>query len=92
MGLTNRKLQSELVKTDAPHVYEVRDEDGNRYRHCGTMVDVKKILERHPRYAYHKIYLKTPQTVDVCYDVMDPDLQLNSQNILPENQQQPLDL
>ena len=92
MGLTTKKLQSQIVTTESPYVYEVRDEDGNRYRHCGSMVDVKKILERYPRYSYHKIYLNTPHTVDVPYVRVSPDLELPMQQSLPENQQQPLDL
>jgi len=92
MGLTTRNLQSQLTKTESPYVYEIRDEDGNRYRHCGTMVDVEKILEMYPRYTYHKIYLKTPQTVDVPYIRVSPDLELPMQQALPENQQQPFNV
>jgi hypothetical protein len=92
MGLTTKKLQSQIVTTESPYIYEVRDEDGNRYRHCGSMVDVKRILERYPRYTYHKIYLKTPQTVDVPYVRVSPDLELPMQQSLPENQPQPLEL
>ena len=38
MGLTLR--QGALKKTDTPYYYEVKNADGQRHLHCGSMVDV----------------------------------------------------
>jgi hypothetical protein len=94
MGLTTKKLQSEIVttETEPPHYYEVRDEHGKRYCHCGTMKDVMSVWQLHTNFSYEKIYFTPPQTVDVPYVIMEPDQQLPEQKILPENQQQPLNL
>ena len=93
MGLTNRTLQSQLVVPDAPYIYEVRDEDGNRFRHCGSMKDVETVLSSYPNYSFQKIYLpEPPKTVDVPYIRVSPDLELPMQQILPESQQEPLNL
>jgi len=84
MGLTTRHLQM-------PHYYEVVDEDGKRYCHCGSMKSVNRILESHPRFNYHLCFFAIPQTVNVSHTSVQ-DKELNPQKILPENQQQPLDL
>ena len=87
------KVKDALIQSDAPHYFEIKNEDGERYCHCGTMVDVNLILDRHPTFAYEKVYLPhSPKTVNVQHTVMDPDPQLPEQKILPENQQQPLEL
>ena len=82
-----------IQRQDSPHYFEIKNEDGERYCHCGTMVDVNLILDRHPTFTYEKVYLPhSPKTVNVRHTVMDPDPQLTEQKILPENQQQPLEL
>ncbi len=92
MGLTNRKLQTQIDKTEPPHYYEVRDEHGKRYCHCGSKKDAINVWKLHMNFSYEKIYLPSPQTVDVPCVIMEPDDQLPEQKILPENQQQPLNL
>jgi hypothetical protein len=82
-----------IQRQDSPHYFEIKNEDGEKYCHCGTMVDVNLILDRHPTFTYEKVYLPhSPKTVNVQHTVMDPDPQLSEQKILPENQQQPLEL
>jgi len=82
MGLTNRTLQSQLVVPNASYIYEVRDEDGNRFRHSS-----------YPNYSFQRVYLpEPPKTVDVPYIRVAPDLELPMQQILPESQQEPLNL
>jgi len=93
MGLTTRKLQSELVTKEQPHYFEIKNIDGNRYCHCGSMKDVEKMLSLHPEFTYEKIYLPNPpKTVDVFHTSVAPDPELPEQKILPESELQPLDL
>ena len=87
------KVKDALIQSDAPHYFEIKNEDGKRYCHCGTMVDVNLILDRHPTFTYEKVYLPhSPKTVNVQHTVMDPDPQLPEQKILPENKQQPFEV
>jgi hypothetical protein len=87
------KVKDALIRSDAPHYFEIKNEDGERYCHCGTMVDVNLILDRHPTFTYEKVYLPhSPKTVNVQHTVMDPDPQLPEQKILPENKQQPFEV
>ncbi len=87
------KVKGALIQSDAPHYFEIRNEDGERYCHCGSMRDVEQIIGMHPTFTYEKIYLPhSPKTVDVPSVRMDPDLELPAQNILPDRQQQPLEL
>ena len=93
MGLTTRQLQSELVAQDQPHYFEIRNIDGNRYCHCGSMKDVENMLSLHPDFTYEKIYLPhSPKTVNVTHTSVTPDPELPEQKILPESELQPLDL
>ena len=92
MGLTTRKLQTELAKGNLPHYFEVKTECGERYCHCGSMVDVNRLLEANPTFTYEKIYLPhTPRTVDVPHITVAPDLELPAQQILPESELQPFE-
>ena len=92
MGLTTRKMQSELVAKEAPHYYEMTLPNGSK-RHCGTLRDVECILSIYPDAVYAKILLPhPPQTVDVPYVAVAPDFELPMQQILPESDLQPLDL
>jgi hypothetical protein len=96
MGLTTREMQSQLVAKDAPHYYEVKIEghpNGVPQMHCGQERDAIDMCERYPGSEYMKIYLPhPPQTVDVPYIRVAPDLELPMQQILPESQQEPLNL
>jgi len=83
---------SDLVRTDIPHYYEMTLPNGSK-RHCGTLRDVECILSIYPDAVYAKILLPhPPQTVDVPYIRVAPDLELPMQQILPESQLEPLDL
>jgi len=87
MGLTTRSLQSSLSLRDQSFIYEVRDLDGNRYRHCGSQKDADNHVMRNPGFTWEKVYLSPPpKTVDVDSVTLPPDPQL------PESQAQPLNL
>ena len=96
MGLTTRKMQSELVAQEPPHYFEVKipnHPNGIPQMHCGTKKDVDSLLEKYPDATVEKIYLPhSPQTVDVPHVAVAPDFELPMQQILPESDLQPLDL
>lgn len=91
-----RKQDEGLVKSDFPHLYEVKlkgHPNGVPQIHCGRETDAISICERYPESTYKKIYLPhPPQTVDVPYVKVSPDLELPMQQILPESQLEPIDL
>ena len=92
MGLTTKKLQSQIVTSGCPHYYELTLPNGTK-RHCGTLKDVECLLSIYPDAVYAKILLPpTPDTVDVPYIRVAPDLELPMQQILPESNTQPLNL
>jgi hypothetical protein len=83
---------SDLVRTDIPHYYEMTLPNGSK-RHCGTLRDVECILSIYSDAIYAKILLPhPPQTVDVPHVRVAPDLELPMQQILPESQLEPLEL
>ncbi len=87
MGLTTRSLQSSLSLREQSFIYEVRDLDGNRYRHCGSQKDADNHVMRNPGFTWEKVYLSSPpKIVDVDSVTLPPDPQL------PESQAQPLNL
>ena len=93
VGLTTRKLQSQIIAGEPPHYFEVRNLDGERYVHCGIEQDAKDACKRHPGFTYEKIYLPhPPKTVDVPHIRLAPDLELPAQQILPESELQPVNL
>ena len=97
MGLTTKDLQEKrLAVKECPHYYELKFKDhpnGLEKVHCGTIKDVERLLEMHPDAVYSKILLpEPPETVDVPYIRVAPDLELPMQQILPESELQPLDL
>tara|TARA_B100000073_G_C23677153_1_gene551011 strand:+ start:88 stop:369 length:282 start_codon:yes stop_codon:yes gene_type:complete len=48
------------------YIYEVRDEEGNRYRHCGQQKDADYHVMHNPGYTWERIPLgRVPRTVDV---------------------------
>ena len=92
MGMTTRKLQSQLVPKECPHYYEMTLPNGSK-RHCGTMRDVESILGIYPDVVYNKILLPpTPDTVDVPYVRVAPDVELPMQQSLPESTLEELNL
>ena len=92
MGLTTRKMQSELVAQEPPHYYEMTLPNGSK-RHCGTLRDVECILSIYPDAVYAKILLPhPPQTVDVPYVAVAPDFELPMQQSLPQSDLQSLEL
>jgi len=90
------KSQSQLRRQDFPHYYEVKipnHPNGVPQMHCGNIKDAERILEMYPDATIEKIYLPhPPQTVDVPYVKVAPDLELPMQQILPESELQPIDL
>ena len=96
MEISKRDSNSELdtIKNEPPHYFEVRDTQGKRYCHCGSEKDAKNICEMNWAYdyTYVKIYFPSQTTVDVPYVKVTPDFELPAQQILPERQQEPLDL
>ena len=92
MGLTTRKMQSELVAKELPHYYEMTLPNGSK-RHCGTLRDVECVLSIYPDAVYAKILLPhPPQTVDVPHVAVAPDFELPMQQSLPQSDLQPLEL
>ena len=87
---------SEIVRAEMPHYYEIKfvnHPNGLEKVHCGTIKDVERMLEMYPDAIYSKILLPhPPQTVDVPHVKVAPDLELPMQQILPESQQEPLNL
>ncbi len=87
---------SEIVRAEMPHYYEIKfvnHPNGLEKVHCGTIKDVERMLEMYPDAIYSKILLPhPPETVDVPYVKVAPDLELPMQQILPESQQEPLNL
>ena len=87
---------SDLARTDLPHYYEVKipnHPNGVPQMHCGKLRDAERILEMYSDATIEKIYLPhPPQTVDVPYVKVAPDLELPMQQILPESKLEPLNL
>jgi hypothetical protein len=82
-----------MVSNSNPYYYEVRNEDGERYCHCGDISDVYRLLEANPHFTYEKFYLPhPPKTVDVPHFTVAPDLELPAQQILPESELQPFEV
>jgi hypothetical protein len=96
MGLTTKKLQTQLVAQDAPHLWEVKIPNHPNcisQMHCGNIKDAERILETYPGSTITKIYLPhPPTTVDVPHTIMDPDLELPEQKILPQSELETLEL
>ena len=87
---------SEIVRAEMPHYYEIKfvnHPNGLEKVYCGTIKDVERMLEMYPDAINSKILLPhPPETVDVPYVKVAPDLELPMQQILPESQQEPLNL
>jgi hypothetical protein len=88
------KENSELQVRDTYGVYYiVLNEDGSSRCHCGEERDAQMIVQLNPG-CYYRIghYPDPPKVVNVSSQEIEPDKQLNPQNILPERQQEPLNL
>ena len=87
---------SELVRKDSPHYYEVKipnHPNGVPQMHCGNIKDAERLLEMYPDSTIEKIHLPhPPQTVDVPYVKVAPDLELPMQQVLPQSELEPIDL
>ena len=90
------KPQSQLMRQDTPHYYEVKipnHPNGVPQMHCGKLKDAERLLEMYPEATMTKIYLPhPPETVDVPHVRVAPDLELPMQQILPESQLEPIEL
>ena len=85
MGLTIR--QPGAITKNERYLYEIRDENGERFRHCGSERDRDLILDLYPTYTAHRITLPSPpRVVDVNA------VELEREKALPESQAVPLDL
>ena len=90
MGLTFKKPQ-DLLKVQIPYYYEVKLPNGQQ-RHCGTMRDVKCVIDIYPDATYNKVFLSPiPDTIDVPH-IRIKDQELPMQQILPQSDLEPLDL
>ena len=80
------KPQSQLMRQDAPHYYEVKipnHPNGVPQMHCGKLRDAESLLEKYPDATMTKIYLPhPPQTVDVPHVSIAPDPELPTRDIV----------
>ena len=91
-----RRKEQGIVKTDLPHYYEVKipnHPNGVSQMHCGMKKDADRLLEMYPDATVEKIYLPPPpQTVEVPYVKVAPDLELPMPQIIPASELEPIDL
>jgi hypothetical protein len=103
MGLTTKKLQSQLASKELPHYYMLYT--GNPVaptRCCGTLQDLMTMLDHYPHAKWEKVYLPNPETVDVKAIAVEeplalPPLKLKGQEIplqqnLPQSELKELEL
>tara|TARA_B100001939_G_scaffold145036_1_gene125613 strand:+ start:206 stop:508 length:303 start_codon:yes stop_codon:yes gene_type:complete len=90
------KRKADIVKSEVPHYFEIKLVNHPNcipQMHVTREEDAIIACKRYPGSTYEKIYLPhTPDTVDVPYVAVAPDFELPAQQILPERQQEPLDL
>ena len=72
--------------------FQIYDKDGNPICQTPSIADAKMMLSYGEGRTLKKVSVLQPETVDVSYITEEPDKQLEPQNILPESQQEPLDL
>ena len=78
---------SNLTVRTQPFIYEVRDCDGNLFRHCGQKRDADYHVMNNPGFTWCLVPLSPPpKIVDVQSTTLESDLQL------PESQLEPLNL
>ena len=85
MGLTIR--QPGAITKNERYLYEIRDENGERFRHCGSERDRDLILDLYPTYTAHRFSLPLPPSV-----VNVTAVELEREKALPESQAVPLNL
>ena len=81
-NLNLRPKHSQTLTFNRPQTYyEIRDETGQRYCHCGTMKDVINIINLYPSFTYHLMYLDPPpHVVDVNHQSV-PELLLQQSDL-----------
>ena len=72
--------------------FQIYDKDGNPICQTPSIADAKMMLSLGEGRTLRKVSVIEPETVDVSYIEEEPDKQLEPQNILPESQQEPLEL
>ena len=83
---TGQKVVPVVIDSYGGQVYSLMSMIGN-------IKAAERLLEIYPDGTMNKIYLPhPPQTVDVPYVRVAPDLELPMQQILPESELQPIDL
>lgn len=88
MGIEIKKYAS--IERDG--YFQIYDRDGNPICQAPSIGDAKLMLSLGEGRTLKKVSVLQPETVDVSYIAEEPDKQLEPQNILPESQQEPLDL
>jgi len=93
MGLKLRDKPEIQVRDTSVVYYIVLNEDNSVLCHCGQEEDAQMIVSLNSG-CYYRIghYPDPPKVVNVSSQEMEPDKQLNPQNILPDRQQTPLNL
>ena len=93
MGLKLREKSEIQVRDTSGVYYVVLREDGSVICHCGEEQDAQMMVRLNPK-SYYRIdhYPDPPKVVNVTSQEMEPDKQLNPQNILPDRQEEPLKL
>ena len=93
--MLQKRETTDLTTGQPPHYFEVKlcgHPNGVPQIHCGRENDAIAMCERYPGSEYTKIYLPhAPQTVDVPYVRVAPDLELPMQQVLPESESIPVD-
>jgi hypothetical protein len=72
--------------------FQIYEKDGTPVCQCASIGDAKMMLSLVEGRTLRKVSIIEPETVDVSYIAEEPDKQLEPQNILPESQQEPLQL
>ena len=91
MGMKLRNYHGSIVKTHL--TYEVFREDGSKLCQCGTLEDAEMLVGFDTSRYWVALELPPPpQTINVTFTEGEREKQLNPQNILPDKQQEPLEL
>ena len=92
MKLRQHEVSGTLATTIARYVYDIYREDGTKVCQCSSEEDAKLMVELHPEQNRTIVSVplpEPPKVVNVSYTEGEREKQLESQNILPETQQQP---
>ena len=90
MGMKLRNYHGSIVKTHL--TYEVFREDGSKLCQCGTLEDAEMLVGFDTSRYQASGTPTPPQTINVTFTEGEREKQLNPQNILPDKQQEPLEL